>query len=127
VAVRTVEDDGEWTLSIGRDGRDWLLNLASPTRTWTGVGPDCFKAQRDLRSRLDLEGILLGVNGARPNSWSSGMQCDMGEGRVTYLLELGVDGRPAQVSTLDAAPLDAVDTVAAQDEFQSRWTAERHQ
>jgi hypothetical protein len=31
------------------------------------------------------------------------------------------------VRTLDAAPLDAVGTVAAQDEFQSRWRAERHQ
>lgn len=87
---------------------------------WAGIGPDCFRAQRDLRSRLDVEHILLGVNGARPNSWSSGMQCDMGEGQVTYLLELGVSGQPFQDSTLDAAPLDAVGTVAAQDEFQSR-------
>lgn len=52
------------------------------------------------------------------------MQCDMGEGRVTYLLEVGASGRPPQVPTLDATPLDAMGTVADQDEFQSRWMAE---
>ena len=127
VAVRTGDGDDEWAMTVARDGRDWRLTLASPGGTWNGVGPDCFKAQRDLRSQLDGEGILLGVNGARPNSWCSGMQCDMGEGRVTYLLQLGLLGRPEQVRTLDAAPLDAVGTVAEQDDFQSRWRRERHQ
>jgi hypothetical protein len=125
VAVRTPAGDSEWTLTVGRAGRDWRLSLASSEREWVGTGPDCFKAQRDLRARLDAEGILLGVNGARPNSWSSGLQCDMGEGRVTYLLEVGASGRSPQVPTLDAAPLGAVGTVADQDEFQSRWMAER--
>jgi hypothetical protein len=125
VAVRTPAGDAQWTLTSGRDGRTCLLTLTSPDRTWVGVGPDCFKALRDLRRRLDADGILLGINGARPNSWSSGMQCDMGEGRVTYLLELGSRGRPPQVQTLDAAPLGLVGTVLAQDEFQSKWRSER--
>lgn len=74
VAVRTPAGVSEWTLTAGRVGREWRLSLASSEREWIGSGPDCFQAQRDLRGRLDAEGIiLLGVNGARPNSSSSGV------------------------------------------------------
>jgi hypothetical protein len=38
---------------------------------------------------LDPRGIRLAINGARRDAWSSGMQRDMGEGRVVYLLTEG--------------------------------------
>jgi len=125
VAVQTPDGDSEWTFVPGRVGRDWILRLESPTQAWSGTGPDCFKALRDLRNDLDAAGIRIGLNGARPNTWSSGMQCDMGEGRVTYLLRLGVEGRPETVRTLGAAPLDAVGSIAEQDAFYARWLSER--
>lgn len=99
--------------------------LTANGQVWTGNGPDCFKALRDLRAKLDCGGITIGLNGALPNSWSSGMQCDMGEGRVTYLLQLGTRARPGTVRTLDPARLDALGTVAQQDAFQIKWLSER--
>jgi hypothetical protein len=125
VFVRTPAADDAWTLAPARSGRDWSLTLTSPSRTWNGSGPDCFKALRHLRAQLDNDRVLVGVNGARPNSWSSGMQCDMGEGRVTYLCELGSKERPETVRTLDPAPLDSVGSIAEQDNFHDRWLAER--
>jgi hypothetical protein len=125
VAVRTGGVDAVWTLEATRVGRDWALALTSPDRSWEGTGWDCFEALRQLRIQLDAEGVRLGVNGARPNALCSGMQSDMGEGLVTYLVELGVPGRPPEVETLGAAPLNSVGTVAEQDDLKSRWLAER--
>jgi hypothetical protein len=53
------------------------------------------------------------------------MQRDMGEGRTTYLTELGSHDRPATVQTLDPAPLDSVGTLVEQDDFHGEWLAER--
>jgi hypothetical protein len=65
-------------------------------------------------------GIRLGVNGARRDTWASGMQCDMGEGRVVYLLAEGQAGRPEQVSTLGPAPVSHMGTVDDQDRQHER-------
>ena len=114
-----------WELIAGRNGRDWSLTLTSPTESWIGKGSDCFGAVRDLMAQLEALEITIGVDGARPNAWSSGMQRDMGEGRTTYLTELGSHGRPATVQTLDPAPLDSVGTLIEQDNFHGEWLAER--
>ena len=90
--IRVLADDSEqqWPLTTSRRGRDWLLTIASPGgKSWAAEGPDVFKALRALRRILDPLGIRLGVNGARRDAWASGMQCDMGEGRVVYLLVEG--------------------------------------
>lgn len=125
VAVRARAKETTWELKASRDGRNWFLELTSPEESWIGRGPDCFEALRDLRTVLDTRGIKIGVNGARPHSWASGMQRDIGEGRVVYLCQLGSSERPPTVRTLDAAPLDEVGTLAEQDAFQTRWRAER--
>jgi len=52
VLVRTVDGEAEWTLSPSRNGRDWSLSLASPDRTWTATGPDCFMALRNLPAEI---------------------------------------------------------------------------
>jgi hypothetical protein len=80
-----------------------------------------FKALRALRRILDPLGVHLGVNGARRDAWASGMQCDMGEGRVVYLLTEGQASRPEQVSTLGPAPLSEVGTVDDQDQQHEQW------
>lgn len=53
------------------------------------------------------------------------MQCDMGEGRVVYLLAEGQVGRPEQVSTLGDTPVSHVSTVDDQDQQYERWLHSR--
>jgi hypothetical protein len=101
VLVRFSAGEQRRPLTTSRRGRDWLLTITGPDgRSWAAEGPDLFKALRALRRILDPLDIRLGVNGARRDAWASGMQCDMGEGRVVYLLAEGQAGRPEQVSTL---------------------------
>lgn len=115
-----------WPLTTSRRGRDWLLSITSPDgKRWTAEGPDLFKALRALRRVLDPLDIRLGVNGARRDAWASGMQCDMGEGRVVYLLVKQQAGRPEQVSTLGPAPLSHIGTVEDQDQQHEQWLRAR--
>jgi len=53
------------------------------------------------------------------------MQCDMGEGRVVYLLAEGQASRPEQVSTLGNTPVSHVGTVGDQDQQYERWLHSR--
>jgi hypothetical protein len=122
--IRVLADASEqqWPLTTSRRGRDWLTTITSPDGTsWAAEGPDLFKALRALRRILDPLGIRLGVNGARRDAWASGMQCDMGEGRVVYLLVEGQAGRPEQVSTLGDTSISHVGTVDDQDQQYERW------
>lgn len=126
--VLVLSDAGEqqWSLATSRRGRDWLLTITSPGgSSWAAGGADLFKALRALRRILDPLGIRLGVNGARRDAWASGMQCDMGEGRVVYLLIDGQAGRPEQVSTLGPASVSDVGTVDDQDQQHERWLRSR--
>ena len=65
-----------------------------------------------------------GVNSARRDAWASGMQCDMGEGRVVYLLR-HADGAAEQIRTLAPAPLEPVGTVDEQDQQHEGWLHSR--
>lgn len=129
VPVQVMTPDGvrEWVMNISRPGGGWEMALTGDEQSWTASGPNAFQALRTLRADLDRAGVLIGLNGARPNSWASGMQADMGEGKVVYLCEMGETGRPLSVGTLDAAPLDSVGTVAEQNEFNAAWLASRTQ
>jgi hypothetical protein len=96
VLVESGATEQRWPLTSSRRGRDWLLTLTSlDGQNWAAEGPDLFKTLRALRRILDPLGIRLGINGARRDAWASGMQCDIGEGRVVYLL---VEGTPADLS-----------------------------
>jgi hypothetical protein len=82
-------------------------------------------ALRALRRTVDPLGIRLGVNGARRDAWAPGMQRDIGEGRVVYLLTERETERPPQVSTLGPASLAEVGSVREQDEQHARWLSSR--
>jgi hypothetical protein len=126
--IRVLADASEqqWPLVTSRRGRDWLITITGPDGTsWAAGGPDLFKALRALRRILDPLGIRLGVNGARRDAWASGMQCDMGEGRVVYLLVEGQAGRPEQVSTLGSTSISHVGTVDDQERQYERWLHSR--
>jgi hypothetical protein len=126
VPVLSGSSEQSWILTMARRGRDWLLTLLSPGGGhWTAEGPDLFKALRELRRIVDPLGIRLGVNGARRDSWASGMQCDMGEGRVVYILREGQAAGPAQVPTLGTTALADIGTVEEQDEQYARWLDSR--
>jgi hypothetical protein len=126
VPVRSGSSEQSWVLTTALRGRDWLLTLLSPGgESWVAEGPDLFKALRELRRLLDPLGIRLGVNGARRDSWASGMQCDMGEGRVVYILREGQPGRPAQVPTLGTTALADIGTVKEQEEQYALWLESR--
>lgn len=126
VLVQPSVGEHRWPLTASRRGRDWLLTITSPDGNgWAAEGPDLFKALRALRRILDPLDIRLGVNGARRDAWASGMQCDMGEGRVVYLLVEGQAGRPEQVSTLGSAPVSQVGTVEDQDRQHEQWLRSR--
>ena len=125
VAVRGPGGDAEWTLVPSRPRGQWSMELVAPDRTFTGDGITCFAALRDLRRQLDDQGLLIGVNGARPNCTVSGMLVDMGDGRSVYALEIGAQGRPPTLRTLGPAPLDDVGTVVQQDAFKERWLTDR--
>lgn len=114
-----------WRLLASVERGASRLQLVGDGQAWEAVGPDVFEALRSLRRELDAHGLRVGVNGARPNAWSSGMQRDMGLGRMTHLCELGEFGGMPTVGTLDAAPLAEVGTVADQDEFHAAWLADR--
>jgi hypothetical protein len=82
-----------------------VLTLTSPDNTSRAAeGPDLFKALRELCHLLDPLGIRLGVNGARRDAWASGMQCEIGEGRV---VNTWPKGKPA--GPLRSAPPTALD------------------
>jgi hypothetical protein len=126
VSVLSSAGEQQWSLDSSRRGRDWLLTLASPDgKSWAAEGPDLFEALRALRRVLDPLGIRLGVNGARRDAWASGMQRDMAEGRVVYLLVEGQTGRPEQVSTLGPTSVSHVGTVDDQDQQHERWLQSR--
>ena len=126
VRVASESGDQQWTLTTSRRGRDWLIALTDhDDNSWAAEGPDLFEALRALRRIVDPLGIRLSVNGACRNAWASGMQRDMGEGRVVYLLTEGETGRPPQVSTLGPASFAEVGSVAEQDELLARWLSSR--
>ena len=123
ILVASGSGSEQWVLTTGQRGRDWLIAIASPDgNRWEAEGPDLFEA---LRRALDPRGIRLAANGARRDAWSSGMQQDMGEGRVVYLLTEADRGRPPQVKTVGPASLTDVGTVAEQDEQHRRWLRSR--
>ena len=125
VALRGAQGDSRGQLTVTRAVTcEWTLELSAGGRHWHGGGTDLFAALRDLRGGLDRDGLVIGVNGARPECAVSGMLADMGEGRQVYVLTVPrISGRPEMIRTLGSAPLDEVSDVTTQDEHKHRRLA----
>jgi hypothetical protein len=124
VMLRIGNQDAAAELTLSRADRadDLRLFVSSELGEWAGWGRDIFGALRALMTELDRHDGRIGVAGARPNAWASGMQRDMGVGRSVYLLSLPrTSERPPIVHTLEPAPLDEVGSTADQDDFQGQW------
>jgi hypothetical protein len=85
-----------------------------------------FKALVRLRRQLEPDGLTVAVQGARRDTYPSGMARDMGGGMRIYVLKPGGPARMDDlVETLDDAPPDQIGTVDEQRAFADAWLAER--
>ena len=101
----------------------WRIEADGPTGALAGEGADLFAACADLREQLERDGWLLAIQGARADTYPSGMGRD-GGGRLVYVLRPGEQARMHDlVETL--APLEGGEpaTVAEQRENFERWIA----
>jgi hypothetical protein len=91
---------------------------------YTAVGPDMFEALAGLRRQLESDGLMVAVQGARRDTYPSGMMRDMGGGLQVYVMRPGRGPRLKDlVGTLDDAPPDQLATVDEQRAlFEARWT-----
>ncbi len=96
------------------------------TCPYTATGPDVFEALVRLRRQLEPDGLMIAFQGARRDTYPSGMARDMGAGMKVYVLHPGIRGRREDlVETLDDARLDDLGTVDEQRAFHDRWIADR--
>jgi hypothetical protein len=102
------------TLRWWQDGpHDYAVALDRPAGELVGRGPDLFEALAEVRRRLEADGCLVAVQGARRDTFPSGMGRDMGGGAQVYVLR---PGEPAGelVGTFDDAPAELLGTVDEQ-------------
>jgi hypothetical protein len=109
-------------LSWSRDGDSYHVTLDHSTGPLTGHGRDLFDAFADLRRHLEPRNWAVAVNGARRDTYPSGMARDMGGARRVYILQLG---HPASRENLvnifgDADPA-LLGTVAQQQQHYTDW------
>jgi hypothetical protein len=95
------------------------------TCPYTATGPDMFEALVRLRRQLEPDGLTVAVQGARRDSYPSGMQRDMAGGRSVYVMRPGASARMEDVAkTLDDAHPDQLASVDDQRAFFKAWLAE---
>jgi hypothetical protein len=95
------------------------------TCPYTATGPDMFEALVKLRRQLEPDGLMIAVQGARRDTYPSGMARDMGGGMQVYVIRPGLRARQEDlVETLDDASPDQMATVDEQRAFSGAWRAE---
>lgn len=92
---------GRRRAAVSTDGRPARSRLAahyhqSRAQEPEANGPDLFKCSGNCDARWTLLGFARGVDGAHRDAWASGMRCDVGEGRVVYLLKAEQTTRPSR-------------------------------
>lgn len=97
------------------------LVTSGPLGRHRGQGRDLFDALLDLRRALEADGWRLAVQGARRDTWPSGMLRDQLDGAAVYVLPEDVKEKPETVGTFDPAPPDLVVTVAEQEAAWDAW------
>lgn len=101
------------TVAWHPEGRQWVVTVDSPAfGRAEGRAADAFDALCRVRELLEQSGWRVGVVGAQPDVWPSGMARDQGSGLVAY--RMTSDGAAGLVETFEPAhPATAV-TVAVQ-------------
>jgi hypothetical protein len=141
-AVRTPEvitvlvRDGESELwSIGLETieahRSYRLTLTSDSgESFAATAWNVFACLLELRQQVEPLHMRLCCNGSRLGTWCSGMQADMGQGLVVYLLTGAISGQRKeipQLGTLDPAPPDEVVSIAEQRAWYEQWRSRRNE
>ncbi|MFI1200717.1 hypothetical protein K2224_38970 (plasmid) [Streptomyces sp. BHT-5-2] len=101
---------------------DFTVTADGPWGNVTGRADDCFDALSRVREQIEPQGWLLGVNGARRDTWPSGTCRDTG-GFLVCRLTPGV--RPTRadlIQTFHDAPRETLATVAEQIAFEKQWS-----
>lgn len=94
------------------------VSLSSGHTRVTAGAADYFGALIALRRQLEAHGLLVECYGASRWVWASGMQRDMGMGRVAYRLDRHQRGsRPPEVHVFDTGPDVEAVTVDEQREY----------
>jgi hypothetical protein len=104
-----------------------VTRVGNYTCPYTATAPDMFEALVRLRRQLEPDGLRVAVQGARRDTWPSGMARDMGGGLKVYVLRSGQHDRPDLVGTLDDAPAGQIATVDEQQAFADARLNERKQ
>ncbi len=92
---------------------------------YTATAPDMFETLVRLRRQLEPDGLTVAVQGARRDTYPSGMALDMGGGMKIYVLHPGLRASRADlVETLDDAPPEQLGTVEEQRSFAEAWLAD---
>jgi hypothetical protein len=103
-----------------------VVRTGNYTCLYTSTAPDVFEALVRLRRQLEPDGLIIAVQGARRDTYPSGMARDMGAGMKVYVLHPGLrSSREDLVETLDDALPDELGTVDEQRAFYDAWIADR--
>ncbi len=117
--------DGErarYVLTARRlDDRRVELVADGPTGTHVATGDDLFEALRVVRRDVEPHGWRLAVNGARRDTWPSGMLRDRAAGASVYVLPPDPHRVPETVPTFGPAAEELLATVAEQEEAWEAW------
>ncbi len=92
-----------------------------PTGTHVAVADDLFEALRLIRRDLEPLGWRLAVNGARRDTWPSGMLRDQLVGAAVYVLPPDPRQVPEVVATFGPAADELLATVAEQEDAWEAW------
>lgn len=112
-----------WWKVMEENGRiTYRIQLAGIGQKFDGAGPDLFEALVEIRRQLEPAGWRIAVQGARTDTYPSGMARDMGGGERVYVL------RPRQqakredlVDTLEPADANLLATVDEQAKYFDSW------
>jgi hypothetical protein len=111
-----------WHWTVDGPRTTYALSLEWSGPALRAEGPDMFEALADLRRQLEPSGWLIAVQGARLDTFPSGMARDQGGGERVYICRPGLPARSEDlVDTLASAEPEALATVAEQEEYWNRW------
>jgi len=98
----------------------YRIEIVFDGRTVAGLGSDCFDALIEARRQLELQGILVCVEGARKDVWPSGMARAMGAGRKAYRMALGKQALKSDLVDIFAEAKTPA-SIAEQDAYRRAW------
>ncbi|MEU4805017.1 hypothetical protein [Actinosynnema sp. NPDC023587] len=124
-------DDRQWARLRGwLDGYDgprplYRIELFPGGDRYTATASDMFESLVRLRCQLEPDGWMIAVQGARRDTYPSGMARDMGGGLRVYVMRPGRKaGTGDIVETLADATVEQLGTVAEQQAWRDAWFAD---